>query len=77
MSEHYEQHPTSKLMRCTDTYPVEWIGGPHDGERRPANENGLTSGGVYAVESAQDDAGKWRILSRVFVPFPWLETSNG
>jgi hypothetical protein len=52
------------LRPVTDSYLVEFIGGPNDGDFRPANENGYRPGGLYVP--LNDITG--RIVARIYVP---------
>lgn len=39
--------PLSDLRLVADSTPVEYIGGPNDGERLPICQNGRRVGGLY------------------------------
>lgn len=54
----------SDLRFSGDTWPVECIGGPFDGELRPANENGLCPNGMYVVVNNERSV----VVARRFVP---------
>lgn len=53
MIEHRGSFHASDLQLSGDVWPVECVGGPKDGEFRPANENGLCANGMYVVVNNQ------------------------
>lgn len=64
----------SDLLLSDDVWPVECIGGPNDGEFRPANENGLRPNGMYVVVNNAHNV----VVARRYVPAsPPDSTSEG